>query len=167
MGSLSFVTLALSTLARGAAAPRALLLTALVGLWALRLGSHLVARIRVEGKDRRFDGVRDRPAKFLFFWTIQGVWVFVTSLPCLLVNTALSQPALRWTDALGASCAAITHAHRAACSITVTRGSRNSALVRCFAHLCHGRDICSAQFQGSQLARSCLWRSVPHAPDSP
>lgn len=37
-----------------------------------RLGLYLFTRIMKEGHDRRFNGVREKPMKFLFFWTIQG-----------------------------------------------------------------------------------------------
>jgi steroid 5-alpha reductase family enzyme len=103
-GSLTFVTLALGTLLRGGAAaqPRSQLLTALVCLWAARLGTFLARRVAREGKDSRFDGVRDNPPRFLAFWTVQGVWVFITSLPLLLLNAQPAQAPLRWSDALGA-----------------------------------------------------------------
>ena len=47
------------------------LLTVLVCLWALRLGSFLVLRISRAGSDSRFDKVRDKPLGFLLFWMIQ------------------------------------------------------------------------------------------------
>ena len=105
VGSLTFLTLALRSLLLGVAAaqPRSQLVTGLVCAWALRLGSFLFTRIRRDGgRDSRFDGVRDRPAKFLAYWTIQGVWVFLTLLPCLLINQTATQPPLGITVALGA-----------------------------------------------------------------
>lgn len=114
-GSLTFLTLAARSLqaAGGRAAhPRSLGLTAAVGVWAARLGSFLAARVhRDGGRDSRFDKVRDSPPKFLVFWLIQGVWVFLTLLPLLLLNAAPAalQPGLRWTDLAGA-----TPAHRCA-----------------------------------------------------
>jgi len=113
IGSVTFLTLALRSLLFGVAAaqPRSRLVTGLVCAWALRLGTFLVRRIRKDGgRDSRFDGVRDRPAKFLAFWTVQGVWVALTLLPCLLLNDTASQPPLGWTDALGArpACASLS-----------------------------------------------------------
>jgi len=108
-GSLTFLTLAARSLlaAGGAAAhPRSLALSAAVGVWAARLGTFLAARIhRDGGRDSRFDTVRSSPPKFLVFWLIQGVWVFLTSLPLLLLNgqSGPLQPSLRWTDLAGAS----------------------------------------------------------------
>jgi steroid 5-alpha reductase family enzyme len=105
-GSLTFITLATRSLAAAgglaSAPPRSRLLTGLVCLWAARLGTFLVRRVRAEGKDSRFDGVRDQPSRFFVFWTLQGVWVFITSLPLLLLNAAPSQRELAWSDALGA-----------------------------------------------------------------
>jgi steroid 5-alpha reductase family enzyme len=109
-GSLTFVTLATRSLSAAgglASAPaRSRLLTGLVCAWAARLGTFLVRRVRAEGKDSRFDGVRDAPRRFFVFWTVQGVWVFITSLPLLLLNAAPHQPQLQWSDALGACPAA-------------------------------------------------------------
>ncbi|CAM9466745.1 unnamed protein product [Ectocarpus sp. 6 AP-2014] len=66
------------------AAPRHLVATALVLTWTTRLGTFLLARIRRDGHDSRFNGVRDRPLKFLVFWF--GIWVFFTSLPMLVLH---------------------------------------------------------------------------------
>jgi steroid 5-alpha reductase family enzyme len=104
-GSLTYITLSLLTLLRGGASavPRAQIATALVCLWAGRLGTYLVARISKDGHDKRFDGVRDNPPRFLAFWIVQAVWVFVTGLPCWLVNLSPGQKrALGLSDFLGA-----------------------------------------------------------------
>ncbi|NNM34557.1 MAG: DUF1295 domain-containing protein, partial [Gemmatimonadetes bacterium] len=58
---------------------RAWLLAAMVTLWALRLGAFLVARIRREGTDQRFDPLKERFSAFLMVWTLQGLWVSVTA----------------------------------------------------------------------------------------
>lgn len=43
--------------------------------------------------DVRFDGVTDKFWKFLLFWTVQGIWVIVISMPMLFVNSsAVYQP---------------------------------------------------------------------------
>lgn len=54
--------------------------------WACRLGLYLFLRILKDGKDKRFDQAKADPMKFFTFWTIQGVWVFVTLLPTLMLN---------------------------------------------------------------------------------
>ncbi|GFY60253.1 hypothetical protein TNIN_500111 [Trichonephila inaurata madagascariensis] len=57
--------------------------------WAVRLGTFLFIRVLKSGKDRRFDKCRDNPKLFFVYWTMQGVWVFITLLPSLLL---LSRP---------------------------------------------------------------------------
>ncbi len=42
-----------------------MLVSCMVGAWALRLGSHLVARVFKHGKDSRFDEVKHQPGMFL------------------------------------------------------------------------------------------------------
>lgn len=49
-----------------------MLVTGMVNAWASRLGSYLLRRILRDGKDRRFNGVRDNPPKFLVFWAVQA-----------------------------------------------------------------------------------------------
>ena len=44
----------------------------MVMTWAGRLGLYLFIRILKDGKDKRFDNVRDNPLRFFSFWTIQG-----------------------------------------------------------------------------------------------
>eukprot|EP00752_Nemacystus_decipiens_P009488 g8483.t1 len=68
-----------------AQAPRHLVAMALVLIWTTRLGTFLFARIRREGHDSRFNGARDNPLRFLLFWCMQGVWVFLTPLPMFVL----------------------------------------------------------------------------------
>jgi len=56
-----------------------LLLAACINLWALRLGSFLFLRIRADGKDSRFDQIKPYASRFLFTWTLQGLWVVITA----------------------------------------------------------------------------------------
>jgi steroid 5-alpha reductase family enzyme len=88
-GSLTYLTVVAGGLALGSRDPRALLLALLIGVWALRLGSFLFARIRREGADRRFDDLKPDFARFLLTWTLQGLWVFLT-LSCALAAIAAS-----------------------------------------------------------------------------
>lgn len=88
-GTLNFLALAvLSLVAQGIFATRAVLVTALVGVWALRLGAHLLLRVLRRGKDARFDEMRANCLAFFGFWVFQIVWVFVVSLPVVLVNSS-------------------------------------------------------------------------------
>jgi steroid 5-alpha reductase family enzyme len=59
--------------------PRSLLLAACISLWALRLGSFLFLRILKDGSDSRFDQIKPDPGKFLFTWSLQGLWVLITA----------------------------------------------------------------------------------------
>lgn len=42
------------------------------------------------GVDKRFDGVRENPVKFLVFWMIQMIWVYILGLPVVFVNSPLA-----------------------------------------------------------------------------
>jgi len=67
---------------------RSILLSILVVIWALRLGSFLVLRVHKEGKDSRFDVIKPSFIRFLNAWTIQALWVTITSLAALIaINT--------------------------------------------------------------------------------
>lgn len=75
-----------------------LLITVLVTVWALRLGSFLFRRVRRSGKDGRFDEIKTDWARFLVAWTLQGVWVFVTLIAALIALGSEGSRALdNWT----------------------------------------------------------------------
>lgn len=61
-----------------------LLLVGMILLWALRLIVYLVMRIHHMKRDERFDGMRENLARFLRFWTLQGVAVFLIMLGPLI-----------------------------------------------------------------------------------
>ena len=64
------------------------LLAALVAIWAIRLSSFLFLRIREDGHDKRFAEVIPHKTKFLFYWTFQGVWAFVTPVVAFTALTS-------------------------------------------------------------------------------
>ncbi len=64
------------------------LLTLLVSVWALRLGSFLFLRIRQAGSDQRFDDIKPSFTRFLMTWTLQGLWVFLTLAAALAATTS-------------------------------------------------------------------------------
>ena len=68
---------------------RSLVLTALIGLWAIRLSSFLFTRVRRVGKDGRFDELKTSFTRFLLTWMLQGLWVFMCTYPALI---ALASP---------------------------------------------------------------------------
>jgi steroid 5-alpha reductase family enzyme len=61
-----------------------LLFTAIF-IWAVRLGTFLFIRINYMKKDRRFDGMREYFWKFLQFWLLQGISVFIVLVPSIFV----------------------------------------------------------------------------------
>ncbi|GAB9465987.1 hypothetical protein Gpo141_00003373 [Globisporangium polare] len=88
-GTLNFLTLAvLCLVVQDLYATRAVVVTVLVALWALRLGSHLLLRVIKRGKDERFDAMRANCLSFFGFWVFQIVWVFIVSIPVILVNSS-------------------------------------------------------------------------------
>ncbi|KAE9401530.1 DUF1295-domain-containing protein [Gymnopus androsaceus JB14] len=81
-------------------APRQLLLSAALGVWATRLGSFLVQRALKAGGDSRFDEIKHQPANFTFYWFMQATWVCVVGLPVYLANAipANAHPRLGMRD---------------------------------------------------------------------
>lgn len=73
---------------------RAMLLWALVVIWAVRLGSFLFGRIQKAGKDDRFDEIKPLFFRFLNTWTIQGLWVTFTMSAALVVITTTNRKEL-------------------------------------------------------------------------
>ncbi|XP_060066312.1 uncharacterized protein LOC132546606 [Ylistrum balloti] len=75
--------------------------TGMVMTWSARLGLFLFTRILKEGQDRRFNKVRNKPSTFFIYWTIQGVWVFATLLPTLILNSKKEDKPLTRRDYIG------------------------------------------------------------------
>lgn len=65
-----------------------LLLTISIMIWAFRLGAYLLKRIITIGKDDRFDDKRNDFLKFLNFWILQTLVVWIVMLPFSLFLTA-------------------------------------------------------------------------------
>lgn len=101
-GSVTYLTVVLVALvASPEPGSRALLLGAMVVVWATRLGSFLFARVHAMGSDSRFDDMKHRFAWFLMTWTLQGLWVILTAAAALAAITAVDQPNLGPLDAVG------------------------------------------------------------------
>ncbi len=81
---------------------RSILLAALVGLWAVRLGAFLFGRIRKAGKDDRFDELKPSFIRFLNVWTIQGLWVTFTAAAALVAITTATRKELDAFAIIGA-----------------------------------------------------------------
>jgi len=67
---------------------RALLMTGIIAVWAIRLGSFLFLRIRAAGEDRRFREIKPSFARFLLAWTLQGLWVSFSLAAALAAITS-------------------------------------------------------------------------------
>ena len=83
---------------------RELIVSLLVVIWSLRLSFFLYLRIHRTGKDGRFDQLKTSPIRFLVPWTLQGLWVFLTMIVVIVINSqADSAPALEIWDYIGLS----------------------------------------------------------------
>jgi steroid 5-alpha reductase family enzyme len=94
-GSLTYITvISLAALLSSAVDARALLLWALVVVWAARLGTFLFRRIHKAGKDDRFDEIKPSFIRFLNVWTIQALWVTFTMAAALVAITTATRKEL-------------------------------------------------------------------------
>ena len=86
---------------------RKLLVLALVAVWGLRLSGFILWRNRGEGEDYRYAGWRER-AGDRFWWTslfqvflLQGLLMWVISMPILAAQSADEPDRLTWVDVVG------------------------------------------------------------------
>lgn len=86
-GSLTYALVVVLALSMSDMHTRGALLTLLVIIWCLRLGSHLFRRVRLHGKDGRFDEIKKDWGRYLIAWVVQGLWVFLTLLAALIAIT--------------------------------------------------------------------------------
>ena len=81
---------------------RELIISSLVVIWSLRLSFFLYRRIHRTGKDGRFDELKNSPIRFLVPWTLQGLWVFLTMIVVIVINSQNGpSPPLGIWDGLG------------------------------------------------------------------
>lgn len=79
--SITFVVVAIFGLMQSSMNLAHILLFLMIFIWAFRLGTYLLMRIRKIGKDNRFDSMRESIVKFGSFWVLQGITVFVVLIP--------------------------------------------------------------------------------------
>lgn len=91
IGALTYILVVLSgayiALSRGGLSTRQVVVTAMVCIWAVRLGAYLAHRVYQVGKDGRFDHIKTDPYNFFMAWTLQGLWVVLTTLPVVIILT--------------------------------------------------------------------------------
>lgn len=92
--SLTYIALALLSLFYGNfdgssssyVSPRQVAATALLVLWAARLGGFLLYRVVKLGGDSRFEEALKKPLTFLVYWLMQALWIFATASGTLWLN---------------------------------------------------------------------------------
>lgn len=88
VGGLTYISVTATAVAlAGDLDLRAVLVAAMVMIWAVRLAAFLFMRISRAGKDGRFDAIKTQPLSFLMAWTLQGLWVLLTAAAALAVIT--------------------------------------------------------------------------------
>jgi len=100
-GSLTFLLLSQLSYDSSIKSRRQTVQSWMVCAWAVRLGLFLFIRIMKDGEDKRFDKAKQNPSVMFKFWTIQGIWVFVTLLPTLLLNSSRRNPPIGTRDYIG------------------------------------------------------------------
>ena len=100
-GSITYLLVTLTAVYFSGADGRSILLSALVMIWALRLGTFLFRRIHKAGKDARFDEIKPSFIRFLNVWTIQGLWVTFTASAALIAITTMHRRELDLFAILG------------------------------------------------------------------
>ena len=91
-GSLTYIACTLLAVALAAErSSTSWLVTALILIWAGRLGSFLFRRISKDGKDGRFDKIKRDPYRLFMTWTLQGLWVSLTAIAAWTTITATDQ----------------------------------------------------------------------------
>lgn len=101
-GSLTYISVTVLLLACSPGLdPRSVILTAVVVIWAARLGSFLFARNRRSGTDDRFDEIKTSKLRFLSVWTVQGLWVSLTAAAAWIAIASAGSAPLGWTTWIG------------------------------------------------------------------
>lgn len=87
-GSLTYLTtIVAAVLLVTELTPRGQLAAIMVAVWSLRLGIFLFRRINSAGQDDRFNVIKTQPIRFFVAWTLQALWVLLTSACALVIIT--------------------------------------------------------------------------------
>ena len=101
-GSITYLTLTVvALLLSDDLDARAVIVAAMVILWAGRLGSFLFARVKRDGRDGRFDRIKTDPLRFFMTWTLQGLWVLLTLACGLAIITSANRESIEWVAIVG------------------------------------------------------------------
>lgn len=86
--ALTAIVLILFTLNFGAAYTARNIVASIFGmLWAARLGGFQLFRVAKMGGDSRFDEMRSKIFKLMFFWATQGLWIWTITMPINVLNS--------------------------------------------------------------------------------
>lgn len=102
-GSVTFVTALGLAMALHPPDARALLIAALIAVWAVRLGTFLFRRVRRDRFDRRFTALKRSFPMFLMTWTLQGLWVVMSTAAGLTAMTSVARVPLGTFALVGAA----------------------------------------------------------------
>lgn len=97
----------ISRLVAGTTTPRSGLVALLATLWGLRLAAHLAWRSRGRGEDFRYRRMRERHGAGFAAWSLvgifglQGVLMWIVSLPLQLATSSPTPPGVGWADLPG------------------------------------------------------------------
>ena len=92
IGSTSYIgTVILAVALHPGMDTRGLIISVMIAVWAVRLGSFLFVRVKKAGKDRRFNEIKTRFFRYMFTWTLGGAWVFITMAAGLAAMTSTTQ----------------------------------------------------------------------------
>ncbi|HSF84956.1 MAG TPA: DUF1295 domain-containing protein [Acidimicrobiia bacterium] len=101
-GSITYLTVtAVAVLLSDDLDARAFIVAAMVGVWAIRLGTFLYRRIQRDGRDGRFDEIKVNPLRFFMAWTVQGLWVLLAAAAALAIITSGERQSIGWIGILG------------------------------------------------------------------
>ena len=102
-GSVTYIVLVtVAAVASGNLDARAVVVTSMVLVWALRLGTFLFRRVKRDGRDSRFDKIKIDPLRFLTTWTVQALWVLLTLACALAIITGVEREPFDLAAVVGA-----------------------------------------------------------------
>ena len=102
VGSLTYISVIVIAIILSASFDwRSIVVALMVVVWASRLGMFLFVRVKKAGADDRFDEVKVDPLKFLLAWTLQAMWVLLTSACAVVVITSQNYKPIDLISVLG------------------------------------------------------------------